>query len=67
MMDLMVRLEPRYEEGDTILLNELDEINEVIYFIKGCYLVGYEINTEIKYIIEFERGMAIGAYGATFN
>ena len=37
-------LEPRKQEKDVIMYNELDEVNEVIFFIKGEYDVGFEIN-----------------------
>ena len=44
MIDLLSTLEPRKEEKGTILLNELDEVNEVIFFDNGAYEIGYEIN-----------------------
>ena len=44
MMSLLSVLEPRKQEKDVIMYNELDEVNEVIFFIKGEYDVGFEIN-----------------------
>jgi len=35
MSDLLRELEPRFEHRHTILADELDEINEVTFIIKG--------------------------------
>ena len=43
-MDLLRVLEPRKEEFNVTIYNELDEVNEVIFFSKGEYDVGFEIN-----------------------
>ena len=44
MFALLKNLEPRKEEPDVSLVEELDEFNEVIFFMKGFYAVGYSIN-----------------------
>ena len=41
MMDFLLNLEPRNEEAGVIVYNELDEINEVIFFNKGTYEIGF--------------------------
>jgi hypothetical protein len=60
-------LEPRKEEADVLLVEELDEFNEVIFFMKGFYCVGYSINNLNYYYPELFSTNVIGAYGATFN
>ena len=53
MMDLMQHLEPRFEQKNTILIDELDEVNEVLFFPEGQYEIGFEINGQKKFIIEY--------------
>jgi hypothetical protein len=53
-------------------MEELDEVNEVIFFDKGTYEVGFEINKKVYYVIRYKndknlKANIIGAYGATFN
>jgi hypothetical protein len=67
MIEILQKLEPRKEEKNTILLNELDEINEVIFFDNGTFEIGYEINKFTKYVIKFRNYKVLEAYGATFN
>jgi hypothetical protein len=44
MMDMMQHLEPRFEQKNTILIDELDEVNEILFFPEGQYEIGFEIN-----------------------
>ena len=37
MMELMYALEPREEEAHVLLFNELEEVNEVLFFVKGTH------------------------------
>ena len=71
MLDILQQLECRREERLVVLYNELDEMNEVLFFETGMYEIGYEINRFTKYILRYKnslaRANAIGAYGATFN
>ena len=60
-------LEPRHEEARTILINELDEFNEIIFVTKGDVAIGYEINKVKKYCIKYTDRAVIGGYGVTFN
>ena len=55
MMGLLSVLEPRKEFANIIIYNELDEVNEVIFFNKGDYDVGFEINRERYYVIRFKN------------
>ena len=44
MMDILQALEPRLEPKNVILFNELEEVNEVLFFITGTHEIGYELN-----------------------
>ncbi len=44
MVSFLSKLEPISEEPNIIILNELDEENCIIFFQKGIYKIGYEIN-----------------------
>lgn len=37
------------------MYNELDEVNEVIFFTKGDYDVGFEINRERNYVVRYKN------------
>lgn len=67
MIDILQSLEPRSEPKNEILINELDEQNEVLFFNNGTYEVGYEINRVKKYVLRFKDSNVIGAYQCTFN
>ena len=44
MTQILSSLEPRRENGDTIIYYELDDFVEVLFFIKGEVDIGFEIN-----------------------
>ena len=67
MLDFLSCLEPRQEEENVILLNELDEVNEVFFFTKGQCETGFEINRVQNYVLRQDRNIYIGAYNVTFN
>ena len=51
MEALLYNLEPRREEKNVILHDELDEVNEAIFFEKGMVDVGFEINRKKNFVI----------------
>ena len=51
MLNLLSCLEPREEIATTILLNELDEVNEVFFFTQGQCETGFEINRIQNYVL----------------
>ena len=67
MMDLLQKLEPRFEVKGTILIDELDEVNEILFFPEGKYEIGFEINGQKKFILEYRYFNMIGGYYATIN
>ena len=50
-----------------ILVDELDEFNEISFIDRGKVVIGYEINKQRRYCIQFRDKCVIGAYGITFN
>ena len=62
-----MRLEPRHEEKDVILIHELDEFNEVYFFNRGMYEIGFEINRKPYFVLRYKNCNVIGAYCLTFN
>lgn len=51
MMHLLTHLEPRHEVGNTILLEELEEVNEVIFFSQGIVEYGYDLNKNRRFVL----------------
>ena len=64
---MLQSLEPRRENKDVILFNELDEVSEVIFFMDGTYEIGFEINRHQHMVLRYKDCNVIGAYGVTFN
>ena len=71
MLGILRNLECRREDRFVVLYNELDEMNEILFFEIGMFEIGYEINRFTRYVLRFknsaQRANIIGAYGATFN
>ena len=67
MMQILTQLEPRLEKAQSILIEELDEVNEIFYVIKGQVDIGYELNKSKKYVIRYQDKTVIGGYNCTFN
>ena len=51
----MTNLEPRIEKAGSVLFEELDEINEVIFIMVGTIEIGFEINKTRKFVIRFDK------------
>jgi len=67
MTQLLLNLEPRRDPKHSILVDELDEFNEISFINQGEVVIGYEINKQRRYCIQFNNKCVIGAYGITFN
>jgi len=66
-MEICFVLEPRMEEKHTILLDELEEVNEILFIGTGSVIVGYEINKMKKYCIRYDNYCIIGSYELAHN
>jgi hypothetical protein len=60
-------LEPKIETEESMLFEELDEINEVIFILDGVIDLGFQINKIKRYVLRFDCNFVIGAYNCTFN
>ena len=67
MFIILCNLEPIKYETPTILYEELDEFNSVIFLMKKAYFkVGFLLNKRPMYKIRLNIH-EIGAYGITFD
>ena len=69
MRELLKYLEPIEIESNTIIVNELDEFLEILFFTEGIHKVGYMLNKKETYINVYKaeiKGSPIGMYGVTF-
>lgn len=67
MIQILMSLEPRFETAGTTILEELQEINEIIFISKGKVAVGFEINKKKEFALTFNDKVVIGAYNCTFK
>ena len=67
MIYVISNLEPFEELKHTILANELYEFNEILFVNKGKVVIGYEINKQKRYCLQFTNKCVVGAFGLTFN
>jgi hypothetical protein len=70
MFDMLRSLEPRKEERMTIIQEQNDEVNEVLFFVEGSYAAGFVINREKRFCMKFQNpknSNVINAYGCTYN
>jgi hypothetical protein len=63
---LLKSLEPRYEKKHTILKDELDEPDEILFVCKGSVVIGYDVNKVKKYCIRQKNNSVIGAFMVSF-
>lgn len=67
MVGLLSSLEPRHENAGIIMFDELDEVNEVIFFHRGSLDLGFEINRFKHYCVRIKDDLLIGAYNISYN
>lgn len=67
MTQILSSLEPRRQNGDTIIYYELDDLVEVLFFNKGEVDIGFEINKRQKYVLRRSGNIIIADLGCTFN
>jgi hypothetical protein len=67
MLDVLVALEPRIQRANSVIFDELQDINEVIFFEQGIHKIGYEFNGTRKFPLVYKNVACIGNYSITFN
>ena len=65
--DMIMCLEPRMEYSNTVIILELEEFNEVLFFNKGSIDIGFEINRKKKFVMRKLNSIVIADHGCTFN
>lgn len=60
-------LEPRHFTPDTIVLDQFEEANEVVFFVRGSVLVGYHLFHETFWAKLLKNRFIIGAYACMTN
>ena len=67
IMRMLAFLEPRFEPKNTILLDEMEEVQEILFINKGKVAIGYNINKVKKYSVVKTDGCVVGTYGMVFD
>jgi hypothetical protein len=67
MVGLLSALEPRHEHPEVIIFEENDEVNEVIFFHRGCLDLGFEINRFKHFVLRIKDDLLLGAYNLSYN
>ena len=58
-----MNLEPRFEPANLILFNELEEIMAILFFTKGTFLIGYELNNENYFPVGYNNSIPVKVEG----
>ena len=53
MMEVLRNLEPKFERQGSIIIDELDEFDEIIFCHHGQVYLGYEINKQRRFCIKY--------------
>lgn len=64
---LVKKLEPRHFIINQIIHEELDEVNEFLFILKGNFDIGYEINKKKFYRIKFGPNNVLEAFNLHFR
>ena len=67
MSKVLTLLEPRHEKKHTVIIDENEECNEIIFIMKGSIVTGYEINKQKRYCLKQKNNGIIGSFFCTFN
>ena len=67
MATLLKNLEPRKEESDVVLFQELDDVSEILFISKGQVDMGFEINRKRYFVFRQKNKLVIGEHECSFN
>lgn len=67
MIEILMKLEPRKEEKDTIIFYELDDFCEILFFMRGAIDIGFELNRKRFFVLRKGAGVIIADHGCTFG
>jgi hypothetical protein len=66
MSKILSNLEPIQYQKEELIMDELDEVNQVIFILRDAYHVGFYINKGVQYKLKLKQ-FSIGDYFITFN
>jgi hypothetical protein len=66
MFEIFKNLEPRYEEAGTIIFEELQSIDDILFISRGTLDVGFEINRKKTFVMRYTNKIVVGAFNCTF-
>lgn len=67
MMALMRNLEPRrFVKGD-VILNDMEEVEEVIFVCSGEYAIGYMLNDRLRMAVKLGARSVIGDHSVVLK
>lgn len=64
---LLTKLEPRFERRRTVIYDELEDVDDVLFITKGHLVIGYEINKVKKYTLIMKDKAIVGAHDVTYG
>ena len=67
MMNVMQALEPIETEPNILIVGELDEFTEVLFYMTGSYNIGFTVNRVHKFPLRYGGCRVIGAYNVSYN
>lgn len=67
MITILQSLEPIRFAARTLIFNELDDVNEVVFIEKGLYDIGYEINKKNIFKLRQPNKSVIGSFEVCFD
>ena len=63
----MLSLEPRIYKMNEIIYEELDDALEILFVMRGTYNVGYILNQQAAYRLQFTDRTIIAGFNMVFN
>lgn len=67
MMSLMQAMEPRHFNKGEIIYHDMEEVDELIFVVKGEYAIGYTLNSTEYLALRLSARSVIGDYGIMFH
>jgi hypothetical protein len=67
IIHLLVHLEPFRENKYVKIIEELDEFTILQFVNKGKIQIGFELNNEVRFALQFNNGIVVGAWGCSNN
>lgn len=67
MIQVLIKLEPRREEKESVIFYELDDFSEILFFMKGYVDIGFELNRKRFFVLRKGAGVILADHGCTFG